>query len=292
MAEDKDFNGVGKVTNFKVHPSLIKIKEGYNVRPIDLDHVAAMEVSYLDGAIFPAMEVFVENGEMYVNDGHHRQTMYLGLLAKGIEIESVEVRHFRGNDADRKANQGTTASGLPLTPLQRGLLYKQLSQFGWDNKKIATRMGKTIPHVAEMINLANSDTDVQELVATNQISGANALKMAREHGGDTGKVIKSLVEKNGKKVTAKSLNEWLPPYKVLIPALDSANNLLNSLTVAHKVYLFNGEYDEVNLEIPVNLRYLQQLMIDLNSINDARKIAEQKIRDKQLKASQMPLNDE
>jgi ParB-like chromosome segregation protein Spo0J len=216
-AEDKHNPTVSKVTSFAVDPLVLEIREGFNARPLNQEHVDAMALAQRNGAIFPPLDVFVEDGHIFIVDGHHRHAATLQNIAQGFEIKSLEVRHFRGNDADRVAHMLNSASGLALTPLQLGIQYRKLIGYGWTEPQIANRRGKSAQHVKDMIQLAEANSDVHQAVIAGLISGTAALKMVKQHGTAAGAVIQESVAQakaEGKeKVTPKALARTSAPRK-------------------------------------------------------------------------------
>lgn len=216
-AEDKNNPSVSKVTSFAVDPLVLKIREGFNARPLNQEHVDAMALAQRNGAVFPPLDVYVEDGEIFIVDGHHRLAATLKNIAEGFEIKSLEARHFRGNDADRVAHMLNSASGLALTPLQLGGQYRKLIGYGWTEPQIANRRGKSVQHVKDMIQLAEANSDVHQLVNAGQISGTAALKAVKQHGSKAGAVIQEGLEQaraEGKeKVTPKALARSSAPRK-------------------------------------------------------------------------------
>ncbi|WP_314435496.1 ParB/RepB/Spo0J family partition protein [Massilia timonae] len=216
-AEDKNNPSVSKVTSFALDPLVLKIREGFNARPLNQEHVDAMALAQRNGAVFPPLDVYVEDGQIFIVDGHHRLAATLKNIAEGFEIKSLEARHFRGNDADRVAHMLNSASGLALTPLQLGVQYRKLIGFGWTEPQIANRRGKSVQHVKDMIQLAEANSDVHQLVNAGQISGTAALKAVKQHGSKAGAVIQEGLEQaraEGKeKVTPKALARSSAPRK-------------------------------------------------------------------------------
>jgi ParB-like chromosome segregation protein Spo0J len=189
MAENKNLQGVSKVTSFAVDPRIMEVEEGFNARPLDLDRVASIAQAYRNGATLPALDVRVDGGRIIVVDGHHRRQGALDAIAAGAEILALDCRQFRGNDADRVAHMITSASGLPLTPLQLGRQYRKLIGFGWTEKAIADRVGKSTQHIKDMLALTESNSDVQAAVDAGKVSASNALKIYKTHGQKAGAVI-------------------------------------------------------------------------------------------------------
>jgi len=216
-AEDKNNPSVSKVTSFALDPLVLKIREGFNARPLNQEHVDSMALAQRNGAVFPPLDVFVEDGQIFIVDGHHRLAATLKNIAEGFEIKSLEGRHFRGNDADRVAHMLNSASGLALTPLQLGVQYRKLMVFGWTEPQIANRRGKSVQHVKDMLQLAEANSDVHQAVNAGLISGTAALKMVKQHGSQAGAVIQEGLEQakaEGKeKVTPKALARRSAPRK-------------------------------------------------------------------------------
>lgn len=216
VAAEKKIHGdsVSKVTSFAVDPHLLEVEEGFNARPLNAEHVAEMSIAWRNGAVFPPLEVRVEDGRIFIVDGHHRHAAALDAISKGADIKTVDVRQFRGNDADRVAHMISSASGLPLTPLQLGVQYRKLIGFGWTEKQIADRVGKSGQHVKDMIVLAEANSDVHQAVNAGEVSGTTAAALVKKHGSRAGKVIQAGVEKakaSGKtKATPKMFAEPAP----------------------------------------------------------------------------------
>jgi ParB-like chromosome segregation protein Spo0J len=217
-------DGVSKVTTFAVDPRLLEVEEGFNARPLNADHVAEMSLAWRNGAVFPPLEVRVEEGRIILVDGHHRHAAALDAITKGADIKSIDVRQFRGNDADRVAHMITSAGGLPLTPLQLGIQYRKLIGFGWTEKAVAARVGKSIEHVKNMVLLGEANSDVHQAVNAGQVSGTTAVALVKEHGSKAGQVIRDGLQQaqaSGKskvtpKVLAKQRTARAPKNKVTV----------------------------------------------------------------------------
>jgi len=233
VAAEKKIHGddVSKVTSFAVAPHLLEIEEGFNARPLNLEHVAEMSLAMRNGATFPPLEVRVDDGHITVVDGHHRHAAALKLIAEGFKVEPLDCRQFRGDEAKRVAHMLNSASGLALTPLQLAVQYRKLIDLGWTEPQIANRRGKSVQHVKDMIQLADADSDVHQAVNAGQLSGTAALLMIKKHGARAGAVIREGIERakaEGKdkvtpkalagsaKVTDKQMLAWLAANSTLV----------------------------------------------------------------------------
>lgn len=182
MAEDKEHDGVSKVTSFAVDPRVLVVEEGFNGRPINPEHVKTLAEAFANGATFPPIEVRVDDGAIVLIDGHHRHAAVMSLIAQGYDVATLDARHFRGNNVDRVMLMVTSQQGLPMTPLQLGVQYKRAVGFGWGVKQIAERIGKSGQHIKDCIALAETDTDVQQMVTNGQVSAAVALTTSKKLG--------------------------------------------------------------------------------------------------------------
>lgn len=225
-AEDKSNPAVSKTTQFAIDPRVLEVEEGFNARPLNADHVAEMSLALRNGATFPPLDVRVDDNRILIVDGHHRHAAALDAIEKGFDIKSLDCRQFRGNDADRVAHMLNSASGLALTPLQLGVQYRKLLGYGWSEKQIADRRGKSVQHVKDMVLLGEANSDVHQAVNAGQISGTAALAIVKKHGSKAGAVIqegleaaqaagktkvtaKALARRPGSKVSDKQIVDWL-----------------------------------------------------------------------------------
>lgn len=204
-AENKDFAGVSKITNFNVDPRLIEVEPGFN-RPISRDVVEGFKTTMRQGKKIPSLLVRVEDSKIILVDGEHRVIAAMELISEGVQIVSMSAEQFRGNDVERIMYMLASASENPITPLIQGIRYKQLRAFGLTNQMIHEGTGKSAAHIAACIELSEANADVHTAITNGDISSTEARKVVKEHGSKAGAVIAAAKEASGKKkVTAKVL---------------------------------------------------------------------------------------
>lgn len=191
MAEDKNVDAVSKITNFLMDPAAIEVRPGFNPRPINRQHVEEMYEAWTHGAQFDPLVVDVEDGHTYVVAGHHRREMYLLARERGHDIRRVEVRQFKGTEADRIALTITSQQGLALTQLQLGGQYRKLENLGNTVAEVAARIGKTAQHVRDCLMLEDADPKTKALLEAGKVSPDVARAAIRQHGADAGKVLEA-----------------------------------------------------------------------------------------------------
>jgi ParB family chromosome partitioning protein len=239
MAEDKDLDAVGKVTNFLVDPALIKVRPGFNPRPINRDHVEEMYTSYVAGASFDPIVADVEGGEVFVVAGHHRREMYLLARERGHDIKRVEVRPFKGTEAERVALTITSQQGLALTPLQLGNQYAKLLAMGWTLQEVANRIGKSGQHVRDCLALTEADPKAKAMLEKGQVSADVVRTAIRQHGADAGAVL----EADLKQAKADGKDKVTPKTASAKP-LTKAQRMINLLERMRDIVLHGAVADE------------------------------------------------
>lgn len=150
-------------------------------------------------------------------DGHRRMSAVLLALEKGYDIPYVEVMPYTGNNEDILFTMIVTGSGQkPLTDIELAEAIKRLVSFHYKPEEIAKKIGKSVPHVYNLLTLANAPKEVRNLVHEGLISGGTVVQIARLTD-DTDKQVKmvkdaiedakkaSVGSKTPKKATAKNV---------------------------------------------------------------------------------------
>ena len=198
----------------------ITVDPGWNARertPELEEHIDGITASLLNGGTVPPLSIYVnDEGKVVIVDGHCRREAIERARARGLEYNDVLVTEFKGNDADRIAMMFTSSQGKPLTPFEQAVAFKRLQALNWTTAQIAARTGKSLAHVAGLLQLANANEDVLELVKSQQVSIEAAVKTVKKSGGKAGQVLKDKVDDANKdtlpgqkrvKVTSQHVDE-------------------------------------------------------------------------------------
>lgn len=185
-------------TGMQIRFADIHVKPGFNRRRDDerLEESINDLVAYmLGGGEVPALEVYArDGGGVWIVEGHRRHRAYERAIAAGKPIEWIKITQFVGNDAERVARIATSNSQLPLTPLELASVYRELRGFNWSSAEIAQRMGKKKDHVDRILALADSNTDVQQMVAKGEVAATIAVQHVKAHGEKAGEVLATKLE--------------------------------------------------------------------------------------------------
>jgi len=132
----------------------------------------------------PLTGFFKADGLFVITDGHCRREAVNIAISKGAPIEELpcfpEAKSF--SDEDRTLTLITRNQGKELTPVEVSDVLKRLKSFGWDDNKIAKRIGRSITYVNSMLSLAGAPAQVREMVVTRQVSASLAVEVMKKEG--------------------------------------------------------------------------------------------------------------
>lgn len=188
----------GKRDSYPVDPRALKIDPAYNVRdmndPETIAHIRMLADSIKENGVRVPLEVRLDGEDIYVVAGHCRLAGTMLAIKEGAEIETVPtIPEPKGtNEVERVLNLVISNSGKPLTPLAIAEVVRRLLQFGWDNAKIAQRLGwKSASNVEQYTALLGADADVQAMVRSGAVSASTAAKVIRKEGNKAGATLKA-----------------------------------------------------------------------------------------------------
>jgi ParB family transcriptional regulator, chromosome partitioning protein len=214
---------------YMVHPSMLNVIEGFNVRtrtPEYIAHVKWLKEQIktngynVDEPLTGYVGKDPESGEptIYVTDGHSRLEAINELIEEGFDFQAVPlmIKSNSTSQEDLTVDLITKNSGRPLTPLEIALVCKRLIGFGWDEKAIAARLGYGKKYVEDLLSLLGAPAAVRKLVETGKVSATLAISEVKKDAKGAAKKLTEaagkLVETGKTKVTKKALGD--APAKV------------------------------------------------------------------------------
>jgi ParB family transcriptional regulator, chromosome partitioning protein len=165
-----------------VDPRNLVIVEGFNVRH-DMGDIESLSASILEiGLQVPLKAKKVRKSDKFeLVDGHRRFKAIQHLLSSGHDIPFIEVQLFTGNEEDRVFSMVATGVGQKsLTELEQAEAIKRLISFHYKPEDIAPRIGKSVPHIYNMILLANASKKIKDKVVSGEISGTTIVHIIRQ----------------------------------------------------------------------------------------------------------------
>jgi ParB-like chromosome segregation protein Spo0J len=198
----RDLNIGARQEAYPIDPRLIVVEQGFNPRyfslPANREHLDILKDSIvaMNGVQQPLWVRWDNANKIpYLIDGECRLKAVLELIAEGHEIVSVPVIQKSksvGSVADRLFLALTANEGLHLSQLEVGATYMRLEGFGHTVEAIAKRAGKSERYVRDAIALADAPEPVKALVASGDVSQAEALRVVKQSAGDGDKAAATL----------------------------------------------------------------------------------------------------
>lgn len=165
-----------------IDPRNVVVEEGFNVRT-DMGDIDALAQSIVEvGQLEPIMVMKQRGTEQYVlTDGHRRMAAINRAIEQGNNIPYVRAIVTTGNMEDRLFAMVITGIGKKaLNSLEEGEAYKRLKVYGYEVKQIAAKVGKSLPHIYNMLKLADVPQQVKNYVANGSISGNTVVALLKD----------------------------------------------------------------------------------------------------------------
>lgn len=239
----------------KIRLDSIHVEPDFNIPETPEEFNARVDgiVEHLSaGGKVPPIEVRDRaDGGVFIVDGHARVEAYNRAAARGLPIKDPKDGHvyilttpFFGNDVDRIARSYTSAKGRRLSPLQGANRAKKLRNLGLTAAQIAKEFSLSVEMVNQMLALGDSNSDVQQLVQSGEVSAKVASQAARRHGEGAGEVLKQQLDV-AKKAGKKKLTESVVSPRVRASELDVERARLDYL-MDHRCIVSTGGKMDLN----------------------------------------------
>ena len=197
---------------FRMDPSQLSIMEGFNVRaprPELEAHVEWLKASIREHGVQEPLTVRTQGEQVLVVNGHNRLRAVQELMAEGVEFPRGIPCVAEGaavTDQVRTIRLLTGNGGLPLTALEKGVVFKRLVAMGVPMATIATQAGYTIKQVHNLLTLEEAPEEGKDAVREGTVYATEAIKAVRKHGEDAPAAIRRGAENSEHgRATAKSM---------------------------------------------------------------------------------------
>ena len=178
----------GRSDIFRLDPDDIHVKDGWNARnfsdPDNEEHVRSLADSIKAVGVLEPLTVTMEDGVPYLTNGESRLRAVRMLQAEGVEIKTVpvqtEARH--ASEADKLASQIVRNSGKPFSVLETAEVFRRLAAYGWSEKDIAARAGKSVERVRQVLSLNEAPAATRKLVQQGKVSATTVQRIIAKSG--------------------------------------------------------------------------------------------------------------
>ena len=196
------------------------ILDDFNVRPRNADYDAEVRMiadSIKENGFYshkPLAVIVIQQGGkeiIAVYDGHTRYDALKIAISEGADIKKIPVVAAAAGTTLEDITVGlvTNNNGRQLDPMAIAVVCKRLIGYGFDNAKIAKRLGFTPPYVSGLLNLVGAPKKIRDMVNNGTLSASLAVSTLREEGENAIEILESGLENaiaaGKKKVTAKNL---------------------------------------------------------------------------------------
>lgn len=216
---NKGNENISKTDLFSVAPELLLEEEGFNSRgafcedyferPEIAEGIERIADAYARGDFVQPIVVKVKDGKVFVRDGHRRRRGLLLAISRGAPIKKVQVIEHKGDEAEQTALICSSNEGLPLTPLERAVVYGRLNTWGWSDQEIADKVGRSAEHVRITRGYLELPIELKKMVQREEVAATYAAELYKEHGEAALDVLKKAIDDQPKdtkkKVTKKKV---------------------------------------------------------------------------------------
>lgn len=259
---------LGRSDIYRLAPHDVHVKDGWNSRetndPANAEHIDNLARSIAEVGVKESLTVYWEDGKAWISDGHCRHAATLRAMKfYGADIKSIPVKteDRYTNEADRVFSQIVRNSGKQLTPFEQGKVFVRLLDFGWTEKDIATKSGRSQTWVTECLRLQAQPEAVKSMVRSGVVSASLANSVAKQSGGDSETVdtlnhaVETAKAAGKSRATAKHVGRP-NPHAELLAAFGRANVERTTDTVL--IRMSSDDYTKVSRalklpELPIDI---------------------------------------
>lgn len=170
----------------KIDPSNIRVIEGFNVRQ-DYGDIEELADSILENGQFEPIIVSKVKGEDQYEliEGHRRLAAINRIRERGQEFPYIVATTNTMSAEERIFAMLVTGSTKKnLTTLEQAEAIKRLINKHYSTDDIAKKMGKSVSHVNQLLELAAAPKELKDMVKDGDIAATTAVQMVREIGED------------------------------------------------------------------------------------------------------------
>lgn len=181
MAADERLKRAGEVS--LVPFEQIVIDEDINNGRIDLGNIQELADSIRESGLrVPILVKKVRGEDKYVvMQGKRRFKAIELLVEQGVEYPLVKavLAPVTYTVENSLIDQIVMNDGKPYSTLEQGRVFVQLVDRGFDTKEIAKKIGKSVSHVNNCIEIASLPKRIQNMISAGSVSGLTAVELSK-----------------------------------------------------------------------------------------------------------------
>ena len=180
-------------------------EEGFNVRELDQEHIAAIAEAYREGKLMPAIVIKTTTVGFKIIDGHHRLS-----AAKLAGVQRLECKEFVGTEAEQIAFMVSSSQTRNLNPIERAHAYRRMMGLGMTKDEIAKAVARSRADVDNHLLMLEAGDAVIEAIQAGEISATSVHKEMRKSGAAAqDKIMNAVTEarSSGKRATLRKFTK-------------------------------------------------------------------------------------
>lgn len=196
--------------------SQVRPEEGFNVR-YDYGDIGSLKDSIVENGVKIPLRAYKDVDGVYIVIDGHRRLKAIERAAeegeKGIKVPVLEVdKHYSAED--KILDLLVTNDGKPLEMLEQAEVCARLKKYGWSNKKIGEKWGKSGVHVDNLLALNSCSEQTKKYIRQGKISPSLVIDIGKKNGSEnTEAVVTKVVKKaRGKQVKRSKVEEVSKKY--------------------------------------------------------------------------------
>jgi len=189
---------------FLVPVNSIIVEEGFNTR-IDYGDLESLKNSIIENGIITPLKGYKDKDKYVLTEGHRRIKAVKMAIEDGHEILRVPILTEKITSKESRTFEILINNdGKPLTPIELANTYDRLVVWGYSVQEIAKKIGKSVQHVKDTLELMQATKKTTEMIANGHVT-ANAVKKMLK--SDSPEVVEKKIEAvvSGKALTGKPL---------------------------------------------------------------------------------------
>lgn len=249
----------GRSDLLRIDPRHLVVNDGWNCREVDFDpndpEDRALADSIADVGVKQPLTAIWNGTAACITDGHRRLAATMWAIQNlGAEIQTVPVQteDRYASDADMVLSQIVRNNGKPLTPMETARVYKRLIGFGWTERDIAQKVGRSEKWVRNLLLLSAAPSAVTEKVSSGQVSASTAITAIKQAKGDgaaaaekLGEAVELASSRGRERATNKDVSRVATPIK-------RVKAVLSDLQTSKRITRSDDDAQRVTLDLSVD----------------------------------------
>ena len=228
---------------FMVDPKSIIVVNGFNPRT-DFSGEDDLMKSIINVGVLEPIEVRkTKENTLELIDGERRLRATLKAIEQGNDIKAIPccLVPQKTSEIDLLVRALTRNTGKPLTPVEEANSFKKLQGWGWEVKKIAEFIGRSIPYIYKRLELCAASPELEKAINAKEITVTEAQTIINKSDGkidiQAEEIKKTKERKEEKKIEKELVKEQAYPEKILqfLEYKKDIQRLSKELTKAFKI---------------------------------------------------------